>query len=136
MTEPVPTKFCPRCRATREAGLLKINHASRGTVFNGCADCIIGELDALALYRSTPCYVCGAEKETTRFAGSGERLECPVHVHGRPLLARSLTLLRMAVESLVDHPHKKAFDRLCLDLVDALGVAQKQEASDQAQEAE
>lgn len=115
------TNFCPRCNTTKPVGttILTLTHAVRGTVFNGCPDCLIKELDELARIKSDPCSVCGAAKVMTRFAGESERPECPVHVHARPLLGRALVALRPLGG---DSP---VVNVLCMDLIDALGVKEK-----------
>jgi len=118
VTQPA---FCPRCRQQKASGLLQITHAQRGVVFNGCPDCIIGELDDLARRRDKQCFVCGATKVKTLFAGVGERLECPVHVGARPLLGRALKILR----STQGHPQQVEIERLCMDLVDALKIQEE-----------
>ena len=113
--------FCPRCNTTKPVGttILTLTHAVRGTVFVGCPDCLIKELDELAQFKSDPCNVCGATKVMTRFSGQAERPECPVHVHARPLLGRALVAFRAL------GANNPAVNVLCMDLVDALGVEEK-----------
>ena len=112
---------CPLCKQPRPpAAIYSLNHNQRGLVCNGCADCLLGELDELAKVRGTDCHVCGATKEATRFAGVGTKLECPVHVYARPLLGRALQALRKLAT-----PEATELNVLCMDLVQALGVKEK-----------
>lgn len=117
------TAPCPRCQKTKRSKIVTLTHPSRGVLFQGCPDCLIAELDELRRRRSDPCWICGTTKAPVQFDQCGELLECPLHAHGRALLGRALQILRK-----LGGPGRTEVNTLCLDLVDALGVREREEA--------
>ena len=115
MSQPPPS-LCPRCGAFKP-NVITLNHHHRGIVFQGCGDCLIIELDTLGSYRAPQCSTCGTAKIVLRFDTGAERLECPVHAHGRGLLGKALSAL--APLQGTDN-----VDRVRDDIIKVLGIKQ------------
>jgi hypothetical protein len=111
--------LCPRCGRFKTDSI-SLSHVQRGIVFQGCSDCLIGELDVLATHRAAQCSTCGSAKSVTLFGNGVQRLECPVHVQGRGLLGKTLQVLTR----LHDHgsPFPGDVEDLIVELRKALGV--------------
>lgn len=111
--------LCPRCGLVKSTTITMAN-SIRGITFQGCADCLTAELDALASFRAPQCNVCGTTKTVVVMSQPVpvQRLECPVHVHGRLLLGQALKVLEE------DNDTTPGSDRapLIRDIRQALGV--------------
>jgi hypothetical protein len=111
-----PPALCPRCGLAKP-NVITLNHNVRGIVFQGCGDCLREELDVLSTYRAPQCSTCGTAKIMLRFESGAQRLECPVHAHGRGLLGRALQALSQV-------PDNEIAARVHADIVKVLGIKQ------------
>lgn len=125
------TGACPRCKKAHENGVMRYwRKETKEVVFEGCPTCLLNELDELKKLKelhgasnSTICNVCKADKEFVFFAGGGQKLVCPVHTHSRGMLGRALKIMRDLVAG--KELDRKEVNRLCMNIVDALGVQEE-----------
>ena len=93
-----PKKFlCPSCGHIRAGRLINIQLGPEGgggpVPFSGCTECLVKIVMQHKMFISNHhCLTCGGDRELTLFDG-GERMECPLHVHGRRLLSRAAVAL-------------------------------------------
>ena len=105
--------LCPRC-CKFKATTITLSHKERGIVYQGCSDCLIGELDVLSSFRAPQCSTCGTTKVSVIFDNGAKRLECPGHVRSRGLLGSALKFL--------ETPGDVAAAALKTNIGDVLGI--------------